>query len=277
MPSQSRNCLPVRNTFIHFSIDEKGGGVDGICASKTGASRLASKLRSKDDSEINYKVGRLLDSEEFVMDSDDDDFSLSHKILIQKFKKDMQRGGSKASTTCLTCSTLEELPRKCMLCSDGSTSNSTNSCKDASADAEEPCDEGDLPSRGAADHASGECKPCAWHWKPGGCTNGYDCDFCHLCGDNQLRDRRRVRLALIKEAEKAQRMMKNKKKAAIRIRAQKTAQEKSKQQALLPGIQCAPLLAHDMYSSLPIPVTFSTSVAASCPKGLTNIYGLPSR
>jgi len=277
MPSPRRNRLPVQNTFIHFSIAENGGGVDCVCPTSVGAYRLSSKWESKDDSEINYKVGRLLDCEEFVMDSDDG-LSLSRKVA--DFKKEHGRSDDSTSSespsrknAAADLTGIEEHGR-----SDGSTASEFHSCKDnTEPDAAELGDEGYLPSKGAVDHASGECKPCAWHWKPGGCTNGYDCDFCHLCGDNQLRDRRRARLAFIKEAEKAQRMMKNKKKAAIRNRVQKTAQEKSKQQALLPGIQCAPLLVHDVYTCSPIPATFSTSVAASCPKGLTNIYGLPSR
>lgn len=36
-------------------------------------------------------------------------------------------------------------------------------------------------SKGSALHASGQCKPCAWSWRPGGCSKGYNCIFCHSC------------------------------------------------------------------------------------------------
>ena len=51
----------------------------------------------------------------------------------------------------------------------------------------------DLPSSGSALHALGKCKPCAWHWKPGGCTNGKECCHCHLCPAGELKGRRKVK------------------------------------------------------------------------------------
>jgi len=40
-----------------------------------------------------------------------------------------------------------------------------------------------FPSIGSALHGSGSCKPCAWFWKPSGCSNGSDCRHCHLCSE----------------------------------------------------------------------------------------------
>lgn len=30
-------------------------------------------------------------------------------------------------------------------------------------------------------HSRGECRPCAWFWKPSGCLNGAGCRHCHEC------------------------------------------------------------------------------------------------
>ncbi|CAE7505576.1 unnamed protein product [Symbiodinium natans] len=45
----------------------------------------------------------------------------------------------------------------------------------------------DIPNMGSALHTSGDCKPCAWFWKSRGCTNGYACDYCHLCPAGALK------------------------------------------------------------------------------------------
>eukprot|EP00811_Abedinium_folium_P007145 NODE_16592_length_986_cov_7.020955.p1 GENE.NODE_16592_length_986_cov_7.020955~~NODE_16592_length_986_cov_7.020955.p1 ORF type:complete len:199 (-),score=10.14 NODE_16592_length_986_cov_7.020955:272-868(-) len=39
----------------------------------------------------------------------------------------------------------------------------------------------EVPSRGSLGHGLGTCKPCAWSWKPGGCSKGAMCEFCHTC------------------------------------------------------------------------------------------------
>lgn len=48
-----------------------------------------------------------------------------------------------------------------------------------------------LPSVGSALHRLGECKPCAWYWKPQGCTNGSECRHCHLCPKGEVKARKR--------------------------------------------------------------------------------------
>lgn len=45
---------------------------------------------------------------------------------------------------------------------------------------------GRLPSAGSANHALGLCRPCAHSWKPGSCSKGADCAFCHLCGQAEF-------------------------------------------------------------------------------------------
>lgn len=49
---------------------------------------------------------------------------------------------------------------------------------------------GELPSIGSRDHATGECKRCAFFSK-GRCTNGKDCSHCHFPHDERRRRNRR--------------------------------------------------------------------------------------
>jgi len=60
-----------------------------------------------------------------------------------------------------------------------------------------------LPSAGSASHGEGTCKPCAWHWKPGGCLKGSECSHCHICGKSVLKKKRKDRLARIKDRRRA--------------------------------------------------------------------------
>ncbi|CAE7482801.1 Pds5a [Symbiodinium natans] len=45
-------------------------------------------------------------------------------------------------------------------------------------------------SAGSHLHEAKLCRPCAWYWRPGGCTRGADCLHCHLCADGELQKRR---------------------------------------------------------------------------------------
>jgi len=59
-----------------------------------------------------------------------------------------------------------------------------------------------LPSIGAAKHAIGECKPCAWFWKLESCQWGAECQHCHLCPMGELRRRKKERRADAKEMKR---------------------------------------------------------------------------
>eukprot|EP00438_Fugacium_kawagutii_P033859 Skav232699 [mRNA] locus=scaffold1113:1188:1808:- [translate_table: standard] len=64
-------------------------------------------------------------------------------------------------------------------------------------------------SVGAVRHAQGDCKPCAWFWRPGGCTRGEACQHCHLCPRGALQKKKRqnrqvLRAARAKAKAKAQ-------------------------------------------------------------------------
>lgn len=48
-----------------------------------------------------------------------------------------------------------------------------------------------MGSVGSLGHATGDCKPCAWFHKPGGCANAYNCTFCHLCKEGELKKRKK--------------------------------------------------------------------------------------
>lgn len=48
-------------------------------------------------------------------------------------------------------------------------------------------------SAGSALHALGECKPCAWFWKPQGCKWGAECFYCHTCQASELRKRKKAK------------------------------------------------------------------------------------
>jgi len=56
-----------------------------------------------------------------------------------------------------------------------------------------------LPSVGAMLHGSGQCKPCAWFWKPEGCQWGRECGHCHLCPVGELRRRKKEKRTEAKE------------------------------------------------------------------------------
>jgi len=51
------------------------------------------------------------------------------------------------------------------------------------------------PSRGSAGHHAGTCRPCAHIWKQAGCSKGLDCEFCHLCGQQEFAMHKKQRAA----------------------------------------------------------------------------------
>jgi len=52
-----------------------------------------------------------------------------------------------------------------------------------------------LPSVGSAGHARGVCRPCAHAWRPNGCFKGQECPFCHVCGEDDFRTKRKLKAA----------------------------------------------------------------------------------
>jgi len=58
-------------------------------------------------------------------------------------------------------------------------------------------------SIGASKHEAGQCKPCGWHHKPGGCSKGKPCEFCHLCGVHALKSKKKARIQRCKLVRRA--------------------------------------------------------------------------
>lgn len=58
-----------------------------------------------------------------------------------------------------------------------------------------------LPSIGSAYHNMGMCKPCGFLHK-GGCANAMACKFCHICGPDELKQRKKDK-KLAKQAVKS--------------------------------------------------------------------------
>lgn len=46
----------------------------------------------------------------------------------------------------------------------------------------------------------GSCRPCAWYWKPRGCSVGKACDYCHMCLDGELKKRKKAKVAALRAA-----------------------------------------------------------------------------
>merc|ERR1712224_823485 len=49
-------------------------------------------------------------------------------------------------------------------------------------------------SIGSAKHATGDCKPCGFLWKKG-CHKAQNCHFCHLCKSDEVKKRKRDKIA----------------------------------------------------------------------------------
>lgn len=62
----------------------------------------------------------------------------------------------------------------------------------------------DCPSVGSAAHQLGFCKPCDFFHR-NCCTNAAACKFCHLCGPEESKNRKKHKLAMLKVARRQQR------------------------------------------------------------------------
>jgi len=51
----------------------------------------------------------------------------------------------------------------------------------------------EVPNVGSMNHRFGTCKPCGFLHKRGGCSNGVDCPFCHLCEAGEKKKRQKIK------------------------------------------------------------------------------------
>jgi len=51
-----------------------------------------------------------------------------------------------------------------------------------------------LPSLGSERHRTRKCKPCAFIYTERGCSNGFNCIFCHLCEPGEKKKRQKDKL-----------------------------------------------------------------------------------
>lgn len=47
-------------------------------------------------------------------------------------------------------------------------------------------------------HDSGQCRPCAWFWRPQGCRNADACGYCHLCPEGELKARKKEKITAMR-------------------------------------------------------------------------------
>lgn len=87
----------------------------------------------------------------------------------------------------------------------GATPSSTSSMSPSKAkdeaETEAMPDRQPCMSVGATLHGTGECKPCAWFWKPKGCQNGEECRHCHMCPQGEIRQRKKAKDRIAKEED----------------------------------------------------------------------------
>jgi hypothetical protein len=57
---------------------------------------------------------------------------------------------------------------------------------------------GQMTSPGSALHGTGRCNPCAWYWKPKGCMNAVNCQYCHLCPEGELKQRKKAKVTAMR-------------------------------------------------------------------------------
>eukprot|EP00747_Dinoflagellata_sp_TGD_P088915 gnl/TRDRNA2_/TRDRNA2_164156_c2_seq2.p1 gnl/TRDRNA2_/TRDRNA2_164156_c2~~gnl/TRDRNA2_/TRDRNA2_164156_c2_seq2.p1 ORF type:complete len:454 (-),score=101.00 gnl/TRDRNA2_/TRDRNA2_164156_c2_seq2:215-1576(-) len=59
----------------------------------------------------------------------------------------------------------------------------------------------ELPSKGAERHGTGKCRPCAWFWKPQGCSNGKECEHCHVCPEGEIYKRKKEKKMILRSED----------------------------------------------------------------------------
>mmetsp|Transcript_23942 Transcript_23942/g.60512 ORF Transcript_23942/g.60512 Transcript_23942/m.60512 type:complete len:500 (-) Transcript_23942:155-1654(-) len=58
--------------------------------------------------------------------------------------------------------------------------------------------QGAFSSAGSFLHGTGLCRPCAWFFKPKGCQNGAECNYCHVCPEGEIKARRKNKVVALR-------------------------------------------------------------------------------
>jgi len=58
-------------------------------------------------------------------------------------------------------------------------------------------------SEGSEGHETASCRPCAWFWRPQGCSNREGCRHCHLCPEGEVKRRRKANRASVRAQQAA--------------------------------------------------------------------------
>eukprot|EP00443_Scrippsiella_acuminata_P056519 CAMPEP_0115405602 /NCGR_PEP_ID=MMETSP0271-20121206/18012_1 /TAXON_ID=71861 /ORGANISM="Scrippsiella trochoidea, Strain CCMP3099" /LENGTH=486 /DNA_ID=CAMNT_0002829601 /DNA_START=21 /DNA_END=1477 /DNA_ORIENTATION=- len=58
--------------------------------------------------------------------------------------------------------------------------------------------QGAFSSAGSFLHGTGLCRPCAWLYKPNGCQNGAECNYCHVCPEGEIKARRKNKVVALR-------------------------------------------------------------------------------
>merc|ERR550514_967623 len=58
--------------------------------------------------------------------------------------------------------------------------------------------QGPIFSVGSQAHQYGQCRPCGFVHKDGGCTKGASCPFCHLCPAGTIKERKQMKKNVLK-------------------------------------------------------------------------------
>jgi len=58
-------------------------------------------------------------------------------------------------------------------------------------------------------HGTGNCKPCAWFWKPVGCQKDKQCSHCHLCPEGERKQRKKSKMFMMRSGTSSQKSEQN--------------------------------------------------------------------
>lgn len=189
------NDVPIKNTFVHYKFEmdsdrPQGEGEELVPPRRAISSdaRLVTALKEPATSSNGYEILQKIREEQSL--KEDSQSSYSHqssrasssreKVKSEASFKSQESGSSVLSSSCSSSQASQKPPGVWL------TTKKT------------PKYDPNIISIGAQGHGDGTCRPCAWNWKPEGCSNTGSCSFCHSCGPDELRKRRKDRIAFLK-------------------------------------------------------------------------------